>query len=58
MSEDQLIHRIKESYLRSLQANIDFHSQLAIANKDAGETSSAKRHSLLANVYKALIKRE
>lgn len=55
MSENELIVRIKESYRRSLQANITHHSELAKVLEDGGEKQSAKRHALLANVYKALI---
>lgn len=55
MNEEQLIERIKESYKRSLQANVKHHNELANILEAEGEKQSAKRHALLANVYKALM---
>jgi hypothetical protein len=56
MSQEALIIRIKESYRRSLQANIDYHSMMAERCKAAGEAGAEKRHTTLMNVYMALIK--
>jgi len=55
MSEEQLIGRIKESYQRSLDANVEHHTALAEVLQEAGEITSAKRHGLLANAYRALL---
>jgi hypothetical protein len=55
ISEEQVIMRIKDSYKRSLQANIDYHSQLAKTSKEAGEHGALKRHTMFINVYKALL---
>jgi hypothetical protein len=55
LAEQDLIARIKESYRRSLQANIVHHATLAKSLQATGEEKSSKRHALLANVYKALI---
>jgi Na+/phosphate symporter len=55
MSEAQLIERVKESYERSLQANYEHHSKLAKAMQ-SGESQSARRHTVIANIYKALLK--
>ncbi|HEV8405121.1 MAG TPA: hypothetical protein VGQ13_04350 [Nitrososphaera sp.] len=56
MSEAQLIERVKESYERSLQANYEHHSKLAKAMHESGESQSARRHTVIANIYKALLK--
>ena len=55
MSEKALIARIKESYCRSFEANIEYHMIMAEASKGVGEEIALKRHTLLVNVYKALI---
>lgn len=55
MSEPQLIERVKESYERSLKANVEHHDLLAKTMQDQGETQSAKHHRVMANVYKALL---
>lgn len=56
MSEAQLIERVKESYERSLEANVEHHNKLAETMQKAGELQSAKRHTVMANIYKALLK--
>jgi hypothetical protein len=54
LSDEQLITRIKESYLRSLRANFEHHDALSNALGEGRELKSAKRHTLFANVYLAL----
>ena len=55
MAEHALISRIKESYKRSLQANIDHYSTMSQAATNAGDKVLSKRYTLMANIYKALI---
>ena len=55
MSDEDLMIRIKESYQRSLEANIEHHTLLADVLREEGEIKSAKRHALLADVYKKLL---
>ena len=55
MTEEEVITRVKESYCKSLQANIDFYDLMAKTTKDKGQTESAKRYAVMANVYRALI---
>lgn len=53
--EQELIDRIKDSYKRSLQANITHYEFMASANQDVGDMAASKRYSLMARIYKALI---
>jgi hypothetical protein len=55
LQEQELIDRIKNSYERSLQANIDHYEFMARANQEVGDTASSKRYALMARIYKALI---
>lgn len=55
MDEEDVIIRVKESYRRSLQANIDFYDLMARTAKERGQAESAKRCAVMANVYRALI---
>jgi hypothetical protein len=55
MAEQALIQRIKDSYKRSLQANIDHYKVMTQAATDVGDMQLSKRYALMANIYKALI---
>lgn len=55
MSEQQLIQRVKDSYERSLNANVEHHDILANRMQEMGELESAKHHRVMANVCKALL---
>lgn len=55
MTDQEMISRIKESYRRSLQSNIEHHEFMTKAASDEGAKQSGKRHALLAHAYKALI---
>jgi hypothetical protein len=55
MAERAMIQRIKESYKRSLQANIDHYKAMTQAAIDVGDKPLSNRYSLMANIYKALI---
>ena len=55
MSEEEVIRRVKDSYRRSLQANIDFYDVMAKTTKEKGLAELAERYAVMANVYRALI---
>jgi hypothetical protein len=55
MTEEALIQRIKESYKRSLHANIDHYKVMTEAATDVGDMQLSKRYALMANIYKALL---
>jgi len=55
MAEQPLIQRIKDSYKRSLQANIDHYKIMTQAAVDAGDKALTKRYTLMENIYKALV---
>lgn len=55
MNEEEIISRVKDSYYRSLQANIDFYDLMAKTTKEKDQAESAKRYAIMANVYRALI---
>ena len=54
LGEEELIARVKESYKRSLVANIEYHALIAKKLQENGEPQSAKTHNLLANIYISL----
>jgi hypothetical protein len=56
MTDEKIIEMIKESYQRSLNANIQHHAKLAKLLQDSGEITLAKKHKLLASAYQALLK--
>jgi hypothetical protein len=56
LSEGQLILRIKESYERSLKANMEHHTNLSKSFQENGEVKSARHHKMVANIYIALLK--
>lgn len=55
IDDEDIIRRVKDSYRRSLQANIEYYDLMARAMTDAGEKSSEKRYLRMAKVYRALI---
>ena len=55
IDDEEVIRRVKDSYRRSLQANIDYYDLMAKAMTDSGEKSAEKRCIRMAKVYKALI---
>ena len=55
LDDEEIIRRVKDSYRRSLQANIDYYDSMAKAMIDSGETNTEKRYTRMAKVYRALI---
>lgn len=55
IDDEEVIRRVKDSYRRSLQANIDYYDLMAKAMMDSGEKSAGKRYVRMAKVYRALI---
>ena len=55
IDDEEVIRRVKDSYRRSLQANIDYYDLMAKAMTDSGEKSTEKRYVRMAKVYRALI---
>lgn len=55
IDDEEVIRRVKDSYRRSLQANIDYYDMMAKAMMDSGENNAEKRYIRMAKVYRALI---
>jgi hypothetical protein len=55
IEEQELIDRIKGSYKRSLQANVDHYEFMAKGMEQAGDIAASKRYALMARIYDALI---
>ena len=55
IDDEEVIRRVKDSYRRSLQANIDYYDLMAKAMTDSGEKNTEKRYIRMAKVYRALI---
>jgi len=55
VDDEEVIRRIKDSYRRSLQANIEYYDLMAKTMMDSGEKSAEKRYLRMAKVYRALI---
>lgn len=55
IDDEEVIQRVKDSYRRSLQANIDYYDLMAKAMADSGEKNAEKRYARMAKVYRALI---
>ena len=55
MDDEEVIRRVKNSYRRSLQANIDYYDLMANTMMNSGEKSAEKRYVRMAKVYRALI---
>ena len=55
IDDEEVIRRVKDSYRRSLQANIDYYDLMAKAMADSGEQSAEKRYIRMGKVYRALI---
>lgn len=53
--DDEVIKRVKDSYRRSLRANIEYYDLMAKAMTDSGEKSAEKRYIRMAKVYRGLI---
>lgn len=53
LTDKQLIAKVKESFNRSMQANIDYHTFMS-NNTDI--ESDQNRHKLLVKVYKELLR--
>lgn len=55
IDDEEVIRRVKDSYRRSLQANIDYYDLMAKAMVDSGEKNAEKRYIRMGKVYRALI---
>jgi hypothetical protein len=55
INDENVIRRVKDSYRRSLQANIEYYDLMAKAMTDSGEKNAEKRYLRMAKVYRALI---
>jgi hypothetical protein len=55
IDDEEVIRRVKDSYRRSLQANIEFYDLMARAMAESGEKSAEKRYARMARVYRALL---
>jgi hypothetical protein len=55
IDDEEVIRRVKESYSRSLQANIEYYDTLAKRMEQLDEKQSAKQYTQMAKVYRALI---
>jgi hypothetical protein len=55
IEDEEVIRRVKDSYRRSLQANVEYYDLMAKTMTDSGEKSAEKRYIRMAKVYRALI---
>lgn len=55
ISDEEVIRRVKDSYRRSLEANIEYYDAMAKATEESGEKSAEKRYIRMAKVYRALL---
>lgn len=56
LTDKKIIENVRESFERSIQANIDHHSFLAKNTNGNGDSRLANRHKLMAQVYQSLLK--
>lgn len=47
---------VTESFMRSVQANVQYHDELAHLKEKEGESVNADYHSAMAQVYRSLLK--
>ena len=55
LARNELIKTIKESFQRSMQANIDHHRFMMTSANGNDDQKTADHHKLMADVYQALI---
>lgn len=57
LADRELVKRIKESFERSIQANVDYHKSMMNSARENDEEKMADRHRLMAEIYQSLLKR-
>lgn len=55
MDDAEVIRRVKDSYRRSLQANVEYCDLMAKEMAESGEKNAEKRYIRMAKVYGALV---
>jgi hypothetical protein len=53
LTDIQIIAKVKESFNRSMKANIDYHNNMA---KNTDTDINIKRHTLMAEIYEGLLR--
>jgi hypothetical protein len=52
LADAQIVKKIKESFTRAMQANIEYHTLLAKSSDDKGKQD---RHELMVKIYNELL---
>lgn len=55
IDDEEVIIRVRDSYRRSLQANVEYYDLMAKTMAESGEKSTERRYLRMAKVYRALI---
>jgi len=56
MKQEDVPKIVIDNFQRSMKANVDFHTELAIKNEDAGQTAKATYHKVMAQTYKSFMR--
>ena len=56
MNQEEMLSMIQENFQRSMQANIQYHSDLAQIDQKVGDVKSETFHKLMAQMYKSFQK--
>lgn len=56
MKPDEMRRIVLDNFRRSIQANFDYHAEMARLNEKDKDTANAAYHNVMADVYKSLLK--
>jgi hypothetical protein len=56
MKQDEMVRIVQDNFRRSVQANVNYHEELAHAFDKDQELASANYHKIMAEVYRSLLK--
>jgi hypothetical protein len=56
MKQEEMPKIVIDNFRRSIQANVDFHTELAHVNEKDDDVANSSYHKVMAEIYRFLIK--